>query len=94
MLTGLTGWEPAHTITRLFFGFLIIAFLINMVLSWFPISPANPFRRFFSTIIAPILDPLDRRIPPIGIFRVSFLIAFWALFFASSLFQVALPAGW
>ncbi len=90
----LNGLEPAHTITKLFFGFLIIAFLINMVLSWFPISPANPFKRFITRIIAPLIEPLDRRIPPIGIFRVSFLIAFWALFFASSLFQAALPAGW
>ncbi len=84
----------AHTIIQIFFGFLIVTFLVNMVLSWFPISPSNPIRRVSSQIIAPILDPLDRRIPPVGIFRVSFIIAFWAVFFARGLFLAALPSGW
>jgi YggT family protein len=84
----------AHLLIQIFFYFLIGAFLVNMLLSWFPVSPSNPIKRFFTMIIAPILDPLDRRIPPIGIFRVSFIIAFWALIFTQSLFLAALPATW
>jgi YggT family protein len=86
--------QLAHLLVQIFFYFLMGAFLVTMLLSWFPVSPSNPIKRFCTMIIAPILDPLDRRIPPIGIFRVSFIIAFWALIFARGLFLAALPTTW
>ncbi len=84
----------AHLIVQLFFGFLILAFIISMLLSWLPIAPSNPIKLFFNRIINPIVAPLDRRIPPMGMFRLSFLFAFWALLFARGLFLAALPASW
>ncbi|MBA3823854.1 MAG: YggT family protein [Ktedonobacterales bacterium] len=83
-----------HTVISLFFSFLILSFFASMIFSWLPIPPSNPIRHFFDNIVRPIVAPLDRVIPPIGIFRLSFLIAFWALFFAQNLFLSALPANW
>ena len=89
------GLQPAHLIVNVFFGFLLIAFIASMVMSWLPmISPSNPFRLFINRIIQPILAPLDRVIPPIGMFRLSFLFAFWGLLFAQQLFLAALPSNW
>jgi uncharacterized protein YggT (Ycf19 family) len=84
----------ASTIVSAFFGFLIIAFLVSMVLSWLPIAPANPFKRTVDRIIQPILGPIDRRIPPVGFIRISFFIAIWAVFFLRELFLNALPGAW
>lgn len=86
--------DIAHTVVQLFFAFLIIAFLAQMVLSWIPQLSGSPFSRFVNRITGPIIDPLDRIIPPIGIFRISFLVAFWALLFVRGLFLTALPANW
>ena len=86
--------QPAHRLVQLFFGFLIIAFLVSMVMSWLPISPSNPIKLIVNRIIQPILAPLDQRIPPVGMFRLSFLFAFWGLIFAQSLFLAALPLNW
>jgi uncharacterized protein YggT (Ycf19 family) len=86
--------QIAHTLINVFFGFLIIAFLVSMVLSWLPIAPANPFKRTVDRIIQPILGPIDQRIPPLGFLRISFFIAIWAVFFLRDLFLNALPASW
>ena len=83
-----------HTVISLFFGFLILSFFVSMVFSWLPIPPSNPIRSFFDGIVRPIVAPLDQRIPPIGFLRLSFLVAFWALFFTRNLFLDALPPSW
>lgn len=75
---------------QVFFAFLIISFFVSMILSWMPIAPSHPVNRFFGTITRPILEPFDRRIPPVGMFRISFLIAFWALFFVRQMLMYGL----
>jgi len=94
------GGGPLHTIIPLFFGFLIISLLVRVILSCFPISPGNPFVRFFNGITAPMYNPLVKRLPRIalGMFDVSgtivLLTLWWAFGVASALLVAALPAGW
>jgi YggT family protein len=88
------GFQPIHAIAQLFFGLLIIIMIVSMVLSWLPMPAVAPVKRFLDTLTQPIVGPLDQRIPPFGIFRLSFLIAFWALLFARALFLAALPPNW
>lgn len=83
-----------HLLTQAFFSFLLIVFFLSMILSWLPISPANPVSRFCNLIIGPILAPFDQRIPPIGMFRISFLIAWWSILFVEQLILIALPKAW
>ena len=46
-----------------------IALFARIILSWFPISPDSPFASIFSflyTITEPVLGPIRRMLPPIG----------------------------
>ena len=46
-----------------------IALFARIILSWFPISPDSPFATIFSflyTITEPVLGPVRRMLPPIG----------------------------
>ena len=48
----------------------LIAIFARIVLSWFPISPDSPFASIFSflyTITEPVLGPIRRLLPPMGI---------------------------
>ncbi len=57
--------ELLCTLGNLYF----IALIARILLSWFPISPDSPFAPIFSflyTITEPVLGPIRRVIPPIG----------------------------
>jgi YggT family protein len=60
-------------------GLYVIALFIWIVLSWFPTSPGSAvegIRRFLGTIIDPVLVPLRRVIPPLGMFDISPIVVF------------------
>ncbi len=86
--------EILHFVVRIFFGFLIVAFFASWILSFFQLGAGNPILRFVNIVIGPIREPLDRRIPTIGVLNVSFLVALWALFFVMNLILIALPPTW
>lgn len=59
--------------------FLINAYLIalfaRIILSWFPVSPGGVMAQIFSllyTITEPVLGPIRRAIPPIGMGGMGF----------------------
>ena len=57
----------------------VIILVLRAVLSWFPYSsdsPLNPVRRVIFTLTEPVLAPFRRIIPPVGMFDLSFLVAF------------------
>jgi YggT family protein len=57
----------------------VLILIVRAVLSWFPAStdsPLNPVRRVVYTLTEPVLAPFRRVIPPIGMFDLSFLVAF------------------
>lgn len=95
----------AHIFIRLFFGFLIVCFIVRMILSWLSmaipaLSPGHPLVRFFNVMTAPLYDPLYRVMPKgnMGVFDIAGMIAFifswWALGLMSALLSMAIPAGW
>jgi YggT family protein len=61
-------------------GQIYVIFLIaRAILSWFPIRSDSPFAtivRFLNAVTEPVLAPLRRIIPPMGMFDISFLVAF------------------
>jgi YggT family protein len=60
----------------------LLCFILRAVMSWFPIShgsPVLPLVRFLARITEPVLMPFRRIIPPLGMFDVSFLVAFVVL---------------
>ncbi|MSQ30807.1 MAG: YggT family protein [Dehalococcoidia bacterium] len=74
---GLAG--IAHIVGYLiqFIGFAIFA---RSLLSWFPIDRNGPVVQALVAITDPVLDPLRRVIPPIGMIDISPMIAMIVLF--------------
>lgn len=57
----------------------VVILIVRALLSWFPYSPdspLNPVRRVVFALTEPVLAPFRRIIPPIGMFDLSFLVAF------------------
>ncbi len=67
--------RPLYDLGQLF----ILILVVRAVLSYFPYrsdSPLNPVRRVTTAITEPVLAPFRRIIPPVGMFDLSFLVAF------------------
>lgn len=61
---------------------LTIAILIRVILSWFPINPHNTFVALLYQITEPLLGPLRRVLPRLGVLDLSPLVAviiLWAI---------------
>jgi len=51
-------------------SFYLIALFGRIILSWFPIAPDSPMAQVFSflyTITEPVLGPVRRLLPPVGV---------------------------
>jgi YggT family protein len=62
----------------------VLLLFARAILSWFPISSDSaltPVVRFLHTVTEPVLAPLRRVIPPLGMFDMSFLVALLLLQF-------------
>ena len=56
--------------------FLYIAIFARVILTWFPqMSPTNPLVKMVFTITEPILGPIRRLLPRMGMFDLSPVIA-------------------
>ena len=56
----------------------VLILIARAILSWFPIGPDSalvPIVRFLHAVTEPVLAPLRRVIPPLGMFDMSFLVA-------------------
>jgi YggT family protein len=51
------------------------AIFIRALLSWFPIDPRNPLVTILYEVTEPILDPLRRVIPRLGMIDITPLVA-------------------
>ena len=60
---------------------LIYAIIGRALLSWFNLGPSNPIIRFLFEITEPILGPMRRVIPMIGMMDISPLVAILLLNF-------------
>ncbi len=66
---------------------LVTAYLVVLfaraILSWFPVRPGTPWASIYGVLLdltEPVLAPLRRVIPPAGMFDLSFMVLFVALF--------------
>lgn len=67
--------SPVYVLGQIY----VLILLLRGLLSWFPYSPdspLNPVRRVVVTITEPVLAPFRKLIPPVGMFDMSFLVAF------------------
>lgn len=75
MLRLLLGWA---------FGVLQIALLVTVISSWIRISPYSRWIRWAFVLTEPILRPLRRIVPSIGMFDVTPLVAYFLIWLVSS----------
>lgn len=61
------------------FNVLIFAILIDALISWFPIAPDHPIARLLDDITEPILAPLRRVVPRLGMFDITPIVAMFVL---------------
>lgn len=66
--------DQIAAVFRAFLWLLILATLARAILSWFPVSPSNPFLRIVHQLTDPLIVPLRRRLPAMGGFDLSPLI--------------------
>jgi YggT family protein len=86
----------AHTIVSLaavVINLLAFAIFARAILSWFPISPRNPLVTTLNSVTDPILIPLRRVVPRMGMFDVTPMIAMIVLLALSRMLQQALVTG-
>jgi len=88
---------PVAIIGYLLYGFLglyTLAIFVRIVFSWIGASYANRLMRFLFRATEPLLGPLRRTIPPVGMFDISPIVAFLILWLCQSAVAGTLLRGW
>ena len=75
-------------------GFIILAMIVRAFASWFRLDERYAIIRFLARITDPFIEPIRRIIPPIGMFDMAFIIAFFMLRTLQILLLQAIPRGW
>jgi YggT family protein len=60
---------------------LLVAIVARAVISWFPINPRSPLVTILNDITEPVLAPLRKIVPQLGMVDITPMIAMLVLFF-------------
>ena len=77
-----------RTFLSVLLNILWLAILIRVILSWFPVDQSNPIIRIVWEVTEPVLSPIRRVIPRIGMFDLSPLAAFLVISFLAQALRV------
>lgn len=69
----------------LIFTLLTLAIFVRAILSWFVRDPYNPLVYWLDRITDPILEPIRRFVPPIGMMDITPIIALILLQFLQAI---------
>lgn len=72
--------------------FLAFAIFARAILTWFPIDRNGPIFQFLNAVTDPVLEPLRKVIPPIGMIDISPMVAMLILFLISGILVSYQPA--
>jgi YggT family protein len=93
-ISAVTSAVQQQAIARVI-GYLLLGLLklytllifLRIVFSWVMLSYSNKIMRFLFITTEPLLGPLRRRIPPVGMFDISAFVAFVILYFVQIVIQ-------
>jgi len=88
---------PVGIAGYLLFGFLglyTLAIFVRIILAWFGTSYANPLMRFLILLTEPLLGPLRRMLPTVGMFDISPIVAFLIVWICQTAVAATLLRGW
>lgn len=88
---GVTDW--LRQFIDILFQVLIFAIIARALLSWFNLGPSHPLVRILYDLTEPILAPLRRVIPMIGMIDITPIVAIILLQVIQSILLSALPRG-
>jgi YggT family protein len=66
-------------VVRWTFGLLRLALIVRIISSWFGMSPYSPWIRWSYQLTEPILAPLRRVVPTLGVIDITPIIAWFLL---------------
>ncbi len=92
-----TADMPIAIIGYLLFGFLglyTLAIFVRIIFAWVGASYANRWMRFLVRLTEPLLGPLRRMVPMVGLFDISPIIAFLILWVCQAAVARILLAKW
>lgn len=69
-------------LVNLIVNLLTAILFLNAIMSWLPLEPWHPVRRFLSQLAEPIVRPFRNLVPPMGMFDLSLMVAMLAVQFA------------
>ena len=75
------------------FFVLTIAVFARVLLSWFPMRPDNPLIRILDEITDPILRPLRRIVPPLGMLDLTPIVALFLLQILEQVIRTAIASA-
>jgi YggT family protein len=96
VMSGLQQQSIARAVGHLLYGLLALYTLlifIRIVFSWAMTSHSNRVMRFLVNTTEPLLGPLRRTIPPVGMFDISPFVAFIILWLFQAAIQGTLLRG-
>jgi YggT family protein len=67
------------TFIQVLFQVLIFAILIRALMSWFPIAQDSPIIRILDDVTEPILAPMRKVVPRLGMMDITPIVAMIAL---------------
>jgi YggT family protein len=82
-----------YTFANILFTLLELAILARVLLSWFRVDPYHPAVAFLYQITEPILRPLRRVIPPLGMMDISPIVAMLLLGVIRQIIQAIILGG-
>ena len=75
-------------------GLYTLAIFIRIIFSFVAVSYGNPLMRFLYRTTEPLLGPLRRMVPPLGMFDISPIVAFIILWLCQAAVAGTLLRGW
>ena len=75
-------------------GLYTLVILVRIIFSFVAVSYGNPLMRFLYRTTEPLLGPLRRMVPPLGMFDVSPIVAFIILWLCQAAVAGTLLRGW
>ena len=100
ILLALTSGQPSGVVAVIgyvlygalaLYGLLI---MIRIIFSWGQVGYGNRVMRFLSNVTDPLLMPLRRIIPPLGMFDISPIVAFLLIWLFQGAIAMTLLRGW
>ncbi len=81
---GCYGSSATSGIICLLFNLMIVAIIARALLSWFNMDPRSPLIQALNQITEPVLEPIRRIMPRLGMIDLSPLVAILLLTFISN----------